>query len=204
MSNQTTCYICNEKVSFPCKNKHLFSKKHTQDIHSAILKRKTEFMTWIRNVEKKIVRPTPIIRFNARPYQICLVCKKISPNSDSYVNCPCGKNTENAQAIMDILESSNEPETVSEDNSELHSINKEQKALIEKLKAEVEKLKREKKELQAQAADAEEPYDCLYHILSHYQETNTDQFNDTFSLIKGNSYATTVSKLQKDLSLDEE
>jgi predicted RNase H-like nuclease (RuvC/YqgF family) len=105
---------------------------------------------------------------------------------------------------MDILESSNEPETVSEDNSELHSINKEQKALIEKLKAEVEKLKREKKELQAQAADAEEPYDCLYHILSHYQETNTDQFNDTFSLIKGNSYATTVSKLQKDLSLDEE
>ena len=105
---------------------------------------------------------------------------------------------------MDILESSDEPATVSEDNSELHSINKEQKAEIDKLKATIEKLKAEKKELQRQAADAEEPYDCLYHILSHYQESNTEQFNDVLSLIKGDSYSSTRSKLEKDLSLDEE
>jgi len=203
MSNHTTCYICNDKVSFPGKNKHLFSKKHGDDIKAAISKKKGEFMTWIGNVSKGVKKPTPLIRFNGKPFQICLVCKKISPNSDSYVNCPCGKNAENAQAIMDILETFKDTETSTEDNSELQAENNELKAEIEKLKATNQKLTSQNKKLQGEVFDAQEPYDCLYHILSHYQEKDTEMFNNVLSLLKGDSYSTTYSKIKEELYLDE-
>ena len=203
MSNHTTCPICDEKVSFPCKNKHLFSKKHIDDVHDAIIKRKDSFMTWIGQVENRITKPTPIIRFKGRPYNICLVCKKIGVASDSYVNCPCGKTSENAQAIKDILASANTPLTQNESNSELQEENKRLKEEIEKLKAANLKLTAQKRELQSQLADAQEPYDCLYHILSHYQEKDSEMFNATMALIKGDCYSNTYSKIKEELSLDE-
>jgi len=196
MSNHTTCYICDEKVSFPGKNKHLFSKKHINDIHDAIIKRKDNFMTWIRQVENRIKQPTPIIRFKGRPYNICLVCKKIGVASDSYVNCPCGKTSENAQAIKDILGSQDTPLTQTESNPELQEENK-------KLRQEIEKLKAQKRDLQGDLADAQEPYDCLYHILSHYQEKDSEMFNTTMALIKGDCYSNTYSKIKEELCLDE-
>jgi hypothetical protein len=203
MSNHTTCYICDEKVSFPCKNKHLFSKKHHQDIQGAIVKRKDSFMTWIGQVENRITKPMPVIRFKGRPYNICLVCKKIGVASDSYVNCPCGKAADNAQAIKDILASANTPLTQTESNPELQEENKSLKEEIEKLKAANLKLTAQKRELQSQLGDAEEPYDCLLHIFSHYQEKDTDILNKTIDLIKGDCYSATYSRLKKELYLDE-
>jgi hypothetical protein len=196
MSNHTQCYICNEKVSFPCKNKHLFSKTHINDVHDAIIKRKDVFVTWIGQVESNIKKPTPVIRFKGRPYNICLMCKKISSDSPSYINCPCGKTKENAQAIKDILGSPDTPLTQTESNPELQEENK-------RLKQEIEKLKAQKKELQSQLGDAQEPYDCLYHILSHYQENDSGMFNTTMALIKGDCYSNTYSKIKEELYLDE-
>jgi len=209
MNNHTTCYICNEKVSFPGKNKHLFSKQHSQHIKSAILTRKGEFMTWIGHVEKRTIKRIPIIRFANKPYKICFVCKKISPDCDSYVNCPCGKTTENAEIIKNILATSTDtpattPLTQSGDSLELQEENMRLKEEIEKLKASNQKLTTQKKDLQRDLADAQEPYDCLYHILSHYQERDTDRFKNVLSLIKGDCYSSTYTKIKNELYLDED
>ena len=203
MSNHTTCPICDEKVSFPCKNKHLFSKTHINDVHDAIIKRKDVFVTWIGEVENSITKPTPVIRFKGRPYNICLVCKKISVESKSYVNCSCGKTSENAQAIKDILASANTPLTQTESNPELQEENKRLKEEIEKLKAANLKLTAQQRELESQLEAAQEPYDCLYHILSHYEEKDTEMLNAIVALIKGDCYSKTYSKIKEQLYLDE-
>jgi len=161
-------------------------------------------VTWIGQVESRITKPTPVIRFKGRPFNICLMCKKIGVASDSYVNCPCGKTAENAQAIKDILASDTEPHlTQTESSPELQEENKRLKEEIEKLKAANLKLTAQKRELQSQLADAQEPYDCLYHILAHYQEKDTEIFNTTIALIKGDCYSNTYSKIKEELYLDE-
>jgi len=206
-SHITNCYICKEKVSFSGKSKHFFSKKHSEDIQQAILKKKEKFMEWINDVSRKIKKITPTVRFHNRAYHICLMCKKITPDSDSYVNCLCGKTTENAQAILDILNASTDILTTShsEDSLELQEEIKKLKAENEKLRAADEKSKQTIKKLQSESIDAEEPYDCLFHILTHCQEkgTETFKFNDLIELLKGDCYSNTYSKVKKDLDIED-
>jgi hypothetical protein len=185
------CYFCNKKVSYPCKNKHLFSALHTKDIEGALQARKASFLRWVNDTEKNYKQPTPSILIKNIPYKICLVCNKICAESKGYMNCPCGKTKENAEAIKAILGDADAlPET--DVNSTCSD---------PKLQEEIEKLQNENNLLKKQLKDKEklisalrlgiedkeeaaESDDVLQVLLEQLKEPHQDAFSFAKSLIK--------------------
>jgi hypothetical protein len=195
MSNLTTCHICNKNVSWPCKNKHHFSKNHKEDIVNALIKKKSAFVIWIDNVEKNIRQVIPSISFNHRNYKICFACKKIVPTSNDYITCPCKKTSENAKIIKSMLGDITElPITQSEqptNSEEVEKLKKENISLNRRIKAQESRIE--------SLEECEEGYDALYSILTQYKESNIEVFNDMKKVLK-HCYSKIYEKVKEDFN----
>ena len=191
MSTSSPCYFCDKKVSYAGKHKHLFSALHTKDIEEALKERKSSFLRWVNDIEKNYKQPTPSIIIKKIPYKICLVCKKICSESKGYMNCPCGKTKENAEAIKAILGDADAlPETGGNSTCSDPKLQEEN----EKLQKEIELLKKQLKDkekritaLQLGIEDKEEAAesdDVLQVLLEKLKEPYQDAFSFARSLIK--------------------
>lgn len=187
MSNNTTCFICDRKVSYAGKNKHLFSHNHSQEIQDAILFNKRPLLTWINDTNKRNIR-IPSIMLKGHQCKICFACKKIHSVTYEYVNCPCGKTTENAEIIKGIIESSTYtpltqtpetpsaiPLTQSQDTSKLEKENADLIRKVKMLECRVSVLE-----------ETEEAHDALVSVIQTLEQKHPLALNVAMILLKKN------------------
>ena len=194
MNRHCECFICDKKISYAGKNKHIFSEAHHQDIVTALNKRRHAFLIWISNVEKNIKQITPSIEFKRKNYKICFACKKMCPTSATFVECSCKNTSMNAKLIKEMLDT--QPDTLTQ-SSDLP--NSEE---VEKLKKEVISLNRRIKAQESRIEsleESEEAYDALYSILTQYKEINLEVFNDMKKVLK-NCYSKIYDKVKEDFN----
>ena len=191
MSTSSPCYFCDKKVSYAGKHKHFFSALHTKDIEGALQARKASFLRWVNDTGKNYKQPTPSIIIKQVPYKICLICKKICSESKGYMNCPCGKTKENAEAIKAILGDADAlPETGGNSTCSDPKLQEE----IEKLQNENNLLKKELKNKEKHITalqqgienveEAAESDDVLLVLLEELGEDHKVAFSFAKSLIK--------------------
>ena len=100
------CYFCNRSTSWAGKNKHLFSKEHSLELIRAILKSRSFWDSWLKQIEagKQLVQP-PSIKIKNKAYHICFGCKtlvQVVPNS-LYHPCSCKLKDDHIEKIKEIM-----------------------------------------------------------------------------------------------------
>jgi len=190
MSNHTTnCFLCDKKVSYAGKNKHLFSHSHSQEIQDAIIFNKRSFLPWINDTNKRNIR-IPSITLKGHQSKICFPCKKIHNVSYEYINCPCGKTAENAEIIKSILDASihthtpltqsleapsQPPLTQSQDTSKLEKENADLMRKVKMLECRVAVLE-----------ETEEAHDALISVIQTLEQKHPLALNVAMILLKKN------------------
>jgi len=185
------CCFCDKQVTYGGKHKHFFSALHSQDIVVALQTKQSSFLKWINDTEKGYKQPIPTLIIKKQPLRICFGCRKINADTKGYINCPCGKTKENAEAIKALLgEVCSVPELDKDSTCSDPRLQEEN----EKLQKEIMLLKKELKDkekritaLQLGMTDLEEAAesdDVLQVLLEQLKEPHQDAFSFAKSLIK--------------------